>query len=176
MEPQEIQEQAEHAHHSGQKGIGLTTSIVAVLLAVATLLGHRAHTEEVILRTEANDQWAYYQAKKIRAHVYEADSQLAKLSSSETAKDVAAEMSKKSAKYDSDAEEIQKDARKLEEKQKLVALRADHFDLSELFLEISIIFCSIALLTEMKVFWKVSFITTAAGVGLIIFGFLLYLH
>ena len=56
MEPQEIQEQAEHAHHSGQKGIGLTTSIVAVLLAVATLLGHRAHTEEVILRTEANDQ------------------------------------------------------------------------------------------------------------------------
>jgi len=176
MEPQEIQEQAEHAHHSGQKGIGLTTSIVAVLLAVATLLGHRAHTEEVILRTEANDQWAYYQAKKIRAHVYEANSKLAKLSSSEAAKDVAAEMSKKSAKYDSDAEEIQKDARKLEEGEKLVSRRADHFDLSELFLEISIIFCSIALLTEMKAFWKMSFITTLAGVGLIIFGFLLYLH
>src|SRR5260370_32607235 len=100
MEPQEIQEQAEHAHHSGQKGIGLTTSIVAVLLAVATLLGHRRHTEEGILRTEANDQWAYYQAKKIRAHVYEADPQLAKLSPPHSAKNLAAEMAQKDAKYD----------------------------------------------------------------------------
>src|SRR5258708_458679 len=100
MDPQELQEQAEHAHHSGQRGIGLTTSIVAVLLAIATLLGHRSHTEEVLLRGEANDQWAYYQAKKIRSHVYEADAQLAKLSSSDAAKDVAAEMEKKSKKYD----------------------------------------------------------------------------
>jgi len=173
MEPQEIQEQAEHAHHSGQKGIGLTTSIVAVLLAVATLLGHRSHTEEVILRTEANDQWAYYQAKKIRAHVYEADAQLAKLSSADAAKDVAAEMAKKSAKYDKDAEDIQNEANKLDGEQKLVTRRANYFDLSELFLEISIIFCSIALLTEMKVFWKVSFITTIAGIGAIVVGFLL---
>lgn len=173
MEAQEISENAEHAHHAGQKGIGLTTSIVAVLLAIATLLGHRSHTEEVILRTEANDQWAYFQAKKIRTHVYEADAQLAKLSG-EAGKEVAAELSKKSAKYDAEAEEIQKEARKLEEEQKLVARRADRFDLSELFLEISIIFCSIALLTEMKVFWHVSFITTLAGVGTIIYGFLLH--
>jgi hypothetical protein len=174
MEPQELQEQAEHAHHSGQRGIGLTTSIVAVLLAIATLLGHRSHTEEVILRTQANDQWAYYQAKKIRAHVYEADAQLAKLSSAETAKDVAADMEKKSKKYDADAEEIQKEAYKLDDEQKLVTKHANYFDLSELFLEVSIIFCSIALLTEMKVFWKVSFITTIAGIAAIVVGFVLH--
>ncbi len=172
MEPQELEEQAEHAHHSGQKGIGLTTSIVAVLLAIATLLGHRSHTEEVVLRTEANDQWAYYQAKKIRSHVYEADAQLARLSG-DAGKDVAADMTKKSAKYDKDAEEIQNKANELDGEQKLVTRRANYFDLSELFLEVSIIFCSIALLTEMKVFWKVSFVTTIAGVGGIVAGFLI---
>ncbi|HTC93153.1 MAG TPA: DUF4337 domain-containing protein [Terriglobales bacterium] len=172
MEPQELQEQAEHAHHSGQRGIGLTTSIVAVLLAIATLLGHRSHTEEVILRTEANDQWAYYQAKKIRSHVYEADAQLAKLSG-EAGKDVATDMTKKSAKYDKDAEEIQNKANELDGEEKLVTRRANYFDLSELFLEVSIIFCSIALLTEMKVFWKLSFITTIAGIGGIVVGFLI---
>ncbi len=67
-----------------------------------------------------------------------------------------------------------KEAREIEAEQKLVSKRADRFDLSELFLEISIIFCSIALLTEMKVFWQVSFITTAAGVGMIVYGFLLH--
>ena len=173
MEPQEIQEQAEHAHHSGQKNIGLTTSIVAVLLAIATLLGHRAHTEEILLRTEANDKWSYSQAKKIRAHVYEADAQLAKLSG-EPGKEVAAEMAKKSALYDGQAEEIQKEARQIEAEQKLVTRRADYFNLSELFLEISIIFCSIALLTEMKIFWKVSFVTTLAGVVIVVAGFLLH--
>ena len=173
MEAQEIQEHAEDAHHAGQKDIGLTTSIVAVLLAIATLLGHRAHTEELKLATKANDQWNYSQAKKIRSHLYEANSQLAKLSG-EPGKEVAAEMLKKSALYDGQAEEIQKEARKIEDEEDLVSRRADRFDLSELFLEISIIFCSIALLTEMKVFWKVSFITTLAGVVLIVAGFLLH--
>jgi hypothetical protein len=172
MEPQELQEEAEHAHHSGQRGIGLTTSIVAVLLAIATLLGHRSHTEEILLRGQANDKWAEEQAKKIRAHIYEGDELLAKLSG-EPGKEVAADLEKNRAKYDAQAEDLVKEAREIEAEQKLVSRRADRFDLSELFLEISIIFCSIALLTEMRLFWKVSFVTTILGLAAIAWGFLL---
>src|SRR5258707_5040767 len=63
-----------HTHH-GEQGenplilpISLTMSILAVLVAVATLFGHRAHTEELLLQAQATDQWAYYQAKNIRLH------------------------------------------------------------------------------------------------------------
>src|SRR5215469_3862702 len=70
MEPHELQEQTEHAHHSGEKGVGLTMAIVAVFLAIATLLGHRAHTEEVKLQTQVNDQWGFYQAKHSRAYQF----------------------------------------------------------------------------------------------------------
>src|ERR1700674_68543 len=48
--------------------VSLTISILAVLVAAVTLLGHRAHTEELLLQTRATDQWAYYQAKNIRLH------------------------------------------------------------------------------------------------------------
>src|SRR6202163_2337564 len=48
--------------------VSLTMSILAVLVAGATLLGHRAHTEELLLQSQATDQWAYYQAKNIRLH------------------------------------------------------------------------------------------------------------
>src|ERR1700692_832784 len=71
-ELQELQENAEQAHHNPSLApVSLTMAILAVLVAVASLLGHRAHTEEVVLQTKATDQWAYYQAKNIRRHTDE---------------------------------------------------------------------------------------------------------
>src|SRR5215813_9689179 len=70
MNVEELKETTEHAQHSGQKMIGLTTAIVAVLLAVATLLSHRAHTEEILTLTQAADGYSFYQAKHNRAYLY----------------------------------------------------------------------------------------------------------
>ena len=70
MSESEISENIEHAHERGEKGIGLTTALWAVFLAIATLASHRAHTEEVKLQTQVNDQWGFYQAKHGRAHQY----------------------------------------------------------------------------------------------------------
>ena len=66
MNIEELKEGTEHAHHSGEKRIGLTMAIVAVLLAMATLLGHRAHTEEVVIQGERNTLWVNYDAKRRR--------------------------------------------------------------------------------------------------------------
>ena len=71
-ELQELQENAEHgAHESSMAPVTLTMAIFAVLVAAVSLLGHRAHTEELLLQTKATDQWAYYQAKDIRRRSYE---------------------------------------------------------------------------------------------------------
>jgi Domain of unknown function (DUF4337) len=48
--------------------VAVALSILAVLVAIATLLGHRAASEEIFLQTKASDQWAYFQAKNIRLH------------------------------------------------------------------------------------------------------------
>src|ERR1700758_2767103 len=66
----ELQEHAEHAKGDPKLApVSVTMAILAVLVAVVTLLGHRAHTEEVVLQAKASDQWAYYQSKNLRRHV-----------------------------------------------------------------------------------------------------------
>src|ERR1700687_2678016 len=68
-ELQELQENADHAPpHPDLAPVSLTMAVLAVMVAVVSLLGHRAHTEEVVLQAKASDQWAYYQAKNIRQH------------------------------------------------------------------------------------------------------------
>ncbi len=53
------------------KMIGVLASILAVFLAVVTIVSHRAHTDAVLFKSEANDKWSYYQAKKIKFHSLE---------------------------------------------------------------------------------------------------------
>lgn len=184
MSEHEIHEHIEHAQHQGEKGIGLTTAIVAVLLSVATLLSHRAHTEEVVLKGDANDQWAYYQAKNIRVHMYTADSELAALMPG--GKELAAKFAEK-AKVEQEgapaigqvaakdgADKIRDRARERDQETVLMGRRAGYFDSAELFLEISIVLCSISLLSANKMYWKLSFISSAVGVGVVVWGLLMH--
>lgn len=162
MEPEEIEELSEKARESGEKTIGLTTAIVAVLLALATMLGHRTHTEEVLIQTRANDQWAYYQAKNIRSHMYEANSEMAGLIKEDTS--AAEDFRKKSEDQKRDAESIRVKAEDFEREVGIVARRAGRFDASEIFFEIAIVLCSITLLTGTRSYWRISFISSAIGV------------
>src|SRR5690349_19978669 len=62
-----------HEHGHGEedpyaKKIGIMASVLAVLLAIVTIMSHRAHTEGVLLKTDANDKWSYYQANRIKFH------------------------------------------------------------------------------------------------------------
>ena len=62
----EIEVKPEHAADPNTRRVGILVGVVGILLSVVTIASHRAHTEAVIHRTESNDQWAFYQAKKIR--------------------------------------------------------------------------------------------------------------
>src|ERR1041385_8591878 len=71
-ESQELHEHAQHgAHDHSMAPVSLSMAILAVFVAMITLLGHRTHTEEVVMQTKANDQWAYYQGKDTRLHTDE---------------------------------------------------------------------------------------------------------
>jgi hypothetical protein len=83
----ELQEHAEHGKHAGMAPVSLTMAVLAVAVAVASLLGHRSHTEEVLTQAKASDQWAFYQAKSIRRH---GDEEFVDLASVMTTTDAAA--------------------------------------------------------------------------------------
>src|SRR5215470_3018295 len=75
----EIPEHHEHSNNPLILPVSLTISILAVLVAIVTLLGHRAHTEELSKETQAASRWTQYQAKSIRQHEAENTSDIVNL-------------------------------------------------------------------------------------------------
>lgn len=176
MEAQELLELREKVHegkaHQGrQRQIGVTMAVIAALLAVATLMGHRLHTEEVVLQTKLADQWAYYQAKNTRSQLYATDATLASLQGPQGAA-VAAEWTKKAEDERRQADNIRRANEELDHETQATARRATLFDSAEILLEIAIVLCSIALLTAAPGFWYASIVPTAVGVGLALLSFL----
>ena len=168
---QELHEHAEHAAHDRSMApVSMTMAVLAVLVAVVSLLGHRTHTEEVLIQTRANDQWAYYQAKTIRSHMYAADAEMATLFPK--GDKLAEDFNKRFEEQKNEAETIRQQAEEKEKETEAVSRKANQFDTSEIFLEIAIVLCSIALLTRVRVFWLISFVSTIVGVAFCIRGFL----
>lgn len=178
---EELNELKEHAEHAKEDPtlapVSVTMAILAVLVAVITLLGHRAHTEEVVLQAKASDQWAYYQAKNIRRHE---DEIAADVSGIQPTTDAAAlakvrdKYSTEAARYKDDQKEIEDKARDMEAEVATERNRADRFDLAEVFLEVGLVITSITLLSGRKLFWGFGIILAAIGIVLSATAFFLH--
>ena len=164
----ELQEHAEHAReHPDLAPVTLTMAVVAVLVATVSLLGHRTHTEEIILQNKVTDQWAYYQAKNIRRQNDELFADLTTVIASKDA-EAAARLHEKyraeADRYKDDQKELDAKARELEKDADLTPRKADRFDLGEVFLEIALVITSITLLSGRRIFWYFGLFMATAGI------------
>ena len=177
-ELQELREHAEHARHDPSIApVSLTMAILAVLVAVVSLLGHRAHTEEIVLQARASDQWAYFQAKNIRRHTDEIFGELTTLATSNDPAALARLRDKykmEADRYKDEQSEIQEEARRLEQEMVLERRRADRFDLGEVFLEIALVVTSITLLSGRRGFWYFGLLLGAIGLVVTATGFAIH--
>jgi hypothetical protein len=171
MESNELWEPAEHAPPVVQRSVGVTMALFAACLAIVTLMGHRLHTEEVVLQTQTADGWAYYQAKNTRSQMYAADAKLAELQGAQGAT-LAAAWTVKADQEKQQADDIRHSTEELVRETQSAARRATMFDAAEVFVEIAIVLCSVSLLTSTGVFWRVSFVSTGVGLILAALGFL----
>jgi hypothetical protein len=167
-EAHELQEHAEHgAHEATLRPVAFTMSVLAVLVAVTTVLGHRTHTEAVLDQNKATDLWNFYQAHKIRANETELASDLLGVVSLES-KDAAAKLAKAYAdhekKWDAELKEEQDQAEAMEKKVERAESRADRFDLAEALLEIGLVITSVTLLTKSRIYWVLGLVFSLAGV------------
>jgi hypothetical protein len=171
MEPQELIEVSEKNRRGTERRVGVTIAIFAACLAIVTLIGHRLHTEEVVLQTKLADQWACYQAKNTRSQLYATDAALAQLHGPQGAK-LAAGWNDRANDERRQADEIRHGNEELDRETRMTARRAAIFDSSEVFFEIAIVLCSIVLLTGAGRFWRVAFVAAALGVVAAAMGFL----
>jgi Domain of unknown function (DUF4337) len=163
----ELKENAEHGREDNSLApISVTMAIIAVLVAVISLMGHRAHTEEVLMEARATDQWSYYQAKNIRRHNYEMGIDvlsLGEFKDKSAEEKVLEKYKEEAAKANKDQADIEEQAKDLEKESAGAAAKADRFDLGEVFLEIALVITSMALLTRKRIFWYIGVVSTLMG-------------
>ena len=166
-------------HHHGAPAdpfshtVGILVGVIGVLLSIVTILSHREHTAAVVHKTEANDQWAYYQAKKIRQHTAEVGAGLitALTTDSRKSDDIAGKFSADAARYAAQADEIQHDAQQRDEESHHAEARAARFDLGEGFLELGLVMTSLFFLANRRFFVALGAIAAVAGSVIGVVGF-----
>ncbi len=177
-ELQELQEHAEHAKHDHSLApVTLTMALLAVLVATVSLLGHRTHTEEVILQNKVSDEWAYYQAKNIRRHTDELFADLTGVvatNDAALADQLREKYSKEAERYKDEQKDLDAEARRLEQETDHERRRADRYDLGEVFLEIALVITSITLLSGRRIFWHAGILLGVAG--FVVAGSAIWLH
>jgi ribosome-binding ATPase YchF (GTP1/OBG family) len=174
-EVQELHEQAEKTHENPELiGATFTMSVLAVLVAAVSVLGHRAHTRTILDQTRAADSWSEYQARSIRYHNYELFIDLlsvANVNDAAQAQKLRDHYGAELQRYKQEQDAVQAKAKRFEASAEGYERHAARYDLGEVCLEAALVITSITLITRKKIFWGMGSALAAAGVILAISGF-----
>jgi hypothetical protein len=160
------------------RGIALSTAVLAAFAAVVALNAGATVNEALVLKTEAtrlqaqaSDQWAFYQAKGIKASVATAGIQ----SWLAVGKPAPAALTERATREAAEQQAIRKQAEEHEQERDAKSLEADHLlerhhllaDAVAL-LQVAIALGAVAALTRRRIMWIASM--SLGAVGVLLFG------
>ena len=164
----ETMEAAEQKNERWTFSVALSTAMIAVLAAIAGMLGNHHSNEAVLEQIRASDKWAYYQSKSIKAELASSTNQVL----TTLDKPLPADNAQKMARYEKEKAEIKAQAEEGEKNSE------DHMRVHVVFsravtiFQIAIAISAIAILTKKKMLWYMSLLLTAAGCVFFVLGFL----
>ena len=177
-----IDEEIEKEGSTLLRTVALTTAILAALAAIASLKAGGTVNEALALKTEAtrlqaeaSDQWAYYQAKGLKATVTE----VSRNTWIALDKTPPAELAKNEERYAEDQKKSKEKAEELEKQRDEKGAESDHlmhrhhfFAQSVAFLQVAIALGAVAALTRKGAVWAGSLVLGLAGAGVFAYAFL----
>jgi len=164
--------------------VALTTAIYAVILAISSLGGNNAMKEMLLAQQQSSDQWAFYQAKVIREHLYRMEKMRLEAGLLERAEAVSPEvrqhyetlrkyMMEEEKRYNAEKKDIEKEAKHLEHERDHNRDKDPYFDYSEVLLQISIVMATVSILSGSAPIYIFSMVMASLGAILTLNGFLL---
>jgi hypothetical protein len=171
-----IDEELEKERSGFLRQIALTTAVFAAFAAVASLRAGATVNEALLLKTEAtrlqaqaSDQWAYYQAKGVKAAVQEASN----AAWHAAGKEPPAAFAQAAARYAREQEDIKAQAETKERERDDRSIEADHlldrhhgFANAVALFQIAIALGAVAALTQARPVWIGSIFVGLGAVGL----------
>ena len=167
----EIQEAAEEAFEQKERWtlhVALSTAVIAVIAAIAGLVGSHHANEGMLEQIKASDSWAFYQAKSIKAEITTSTNTMLIA----MGKPADSKLEEKMAKYDKDKEEIKKEAESAQASSEQHMRQHVVFAKSITIFQIAIAISAISILTRKKVLWHICLVLSAVGVAFLVMGFL----
>lgn len=163
-----------HTSHEGggdafTRGVSVMVGVIGIVLAFVTIESHRAHTAAVIHRTEANDQWSFYEAKKEREHLMDVGAGLlgvVQAAQPDKAQALSAQYAQQRDRYSGEAVQIQQEAQAREAESRREEDRGLRLDLGEGLLELGLVLTSLYFLSRQRLFPIVG--ATAALIGTVV--------
>jgi hypothetical protein len=179
--PEELHE---HAENTFSRRVALVTAVYAVVLAIAALGGNHAMKEMLLAQQQSSDQWAFYQAKVIREHLYRAQKMRLEVDLAERGAASRPEAREKmeaffkkfdeeEKRYGAEKKDIEKDAKKLEALRDLFQARDPYFLIAEALLQIAIVMSSVSILARSPLIFSFSLVLALVGAVLTTNGYLM---
>jgi hypothetical protein len=171
----EIEVSPEHASDPKSRVVGILVGIIGIFLSVVTIASHRAHTQAIIERTQVNDDWAFYQAKKIRANTSDVALSILQAMGTDPAKsaDIVQKLTAARDKELGDTKTLEAQAHESHDKTELEERRALRFDIGEGLLELGLVLSSLYFLSRNLLFPAFGLLSAAGGLILGVLGWML---
>ena len=176
LEPHEMiertVEQKHHGHgHAPASGSNPTTvsavtaAILAVLAAAGALLSGHAANQAILKQSQASDQWAYFQAKSTKGHLYEVGRELITIlgGTANDTKSALERFEQQVSRYDKEKEPIQKQAEELQNESRYEFRQHHYYSLGIASFQVGIVLASISILISHRVTWWLSLISGVVG-------------
>ncbi|MEO8881333.1 MAG: DUF4337 family protein [Gemmatimonadaceae bacterium] len=189
IDTDKLRETIDEEIENGEKGstrlirwIALSTALLAALAAIASLEAGATVNEALVLKTEstrlqsqASDQWAYYQAKGIKAAVVQSSA----ASWAAVGKAPPADLATQTARYAAQQDSIRDQAKELETERDSKSHEADallerhhRYAGAVALFQVAIALGAIAALTRVRAVWVGSMVVGGAGLALGLAGML----
>lgn len=150
-----VNESAKHTGEAWISWVALSTAILAVLAAIASLLSGEFANEAMMNQIEASSQWSYYQAKSIKSAVVDVKMALSGVPDEQD--------QSKRARYEKEQEEIKSEAEGKQAAAKSCFHKHEVFARAVTMFQIAIAIAAISALTKRRRFWYVSLLFGAVG-------------
>jgi uncharacterized protein DUF4337 len=163
-----IHEKAGEEKEKWVLGVALSTAFMAVLAAIAGLLGGHHVNEALIDQIKSSDQWAFYQSKSIKAEIA---SSTDKILQALPGKTVTIPDNKETiARYEKEKEDIKAKAEEHEKTSEEHLKRHVTLSKAVTIFQIAIAISAIAILTRKKILWYAGMLLTVAGAVFLLLG------
>ncbi len=179
-------EEQHHGHEHGSEARGnemtvsaVTAAVLAVLAAFGSLLSGHAVNQAILDQTKATDQWAYYQAKSTKGHVYLVGGEIIKaLSATQTTTSIDTHaqslkhFQEETERYDREKEEIKTEAEHLEAESRHEFHKHHQYALGIACFQVGIVLASVSILVRIRAIYYLSLVAGAIGLVWTVMGLL----